>query len=164
MKLKEAVFNFRLSLYGVLPIIKNKIIFLSHLGKTYACNPRYLCEYLASEYPGKFDLVWVYNRLESDKPELPAGVRAVPYFSHQYLREINTAGFIISNTRIADAFYFNKRKGQTYIQLWHSSIRLKCIEADAGLGREYKEFACRYSKKIDIIFSGGSFSTKIFRN
>lgn len=164
MSLRSLLFRLRLSLYRKLPIKRNRIVFLSHLGKTYACNPRYICEYLASNFPGKYDLVWVYDKIQSNKPVLPEGVRAVPYFSHQCLREINTARFIISNTRISDAFFFEKRKGQRYIQTWHSSLRLKCIEADAGLGADYENFARRDSSKIDVIFSGGTFSSDIFRN
>lgn len=146
MSLKNSVLSVRVTLFQHLPIRKRRIVFLSHLGKTYGCNPRYLCEYLSVNYPGKFDLVWFMNR-NQDKPILPAGVRAVPYFSHQSLRMINTAGFVVSNTRISDAFYFKKRTGQTYIQTWHSSLRLKCIEGDAGLGPEYEEFAKENSGK-----------------
>lgn len=162
MSLKNSVLSVRVTLFQHLPIRKRRIVFLSHLGKTYGCNPRYLCEYLSVNYPGKFDLVWIYDR-NQDKPILPAGVRAVPYFSHQSLRMINTAGFVVSNTRISDAFYFKKRTGQTYIQTWHSSLRLKCIEGDAGLGPEYEEFAQRDSAKTDVIFSGCTFSSDIFR-
>ena len=164
VNLKDIIFRLRLYLLQHLPIKKNRIVFLSHLGKTYACNPRYLCEYLALNYPGKFDLVWIYDKLQTNKPNLPKGVRAVPFFSYQGLLFINTAGLVVSNTRISKAFFFKKRKGQRYIQTWHSSLRLKCIEADANLGSDYEAFAVEDSKKIDVIFSGGTFSSSIFRN
>lgn len=163
MSLRDFFFKLRLELYRKLPIKRNRIVFLSHLGKSYGCNPRYLCEYIAGKYPGKFDLTWVYDKVTSSTPQLPEGVRTVPYFSHEFLRIINTAGFVVSNTRISNAFYFKKRNGQTYIQTWHSSLRLKCIEADANLGAEYEDFAKRDSAKIDVIFSGGRLSSEIFK-
>lgn len=164
MNLQNLIFRLRVRFLQCLPVRRHRIVFLSHLGKTYACNPRYICEYLALKFPGKFDLIWVYDRQQSCKPNLPKGVRAVPFFSYRCLRYINTAGFVISNTRISDDFFFKKRKAQRYIQTWHSSLRLKCIEADADLGTQYEEFAKRDSSKIDVIFSGGSFSSNIFRN
>lgn len=164
MNLKQLIFNLRLKSYKILPIKRNRIVFLSHLGKTYACNPRYLCEYIALNYPNKFDLVWIYDNVCSTPPSVPKGVRCIPFFSHKGLRAINSARFIISNTRISDAFFFEKRKGQVYIQTWHSSMRLKCIEADANLGEKYEAFARRDSNKIDVILSGGHFSSDIFKN
>lgn len=164
MNLKQFTLNLRLSLYRKLPIKRNRIVFLSHLGKNYACNPRYICEYLAKNYPNHFDLVWIYDKHHTKAPAVPHGVRVVPYFTYEALRTIATSKFIISNTRISRDFYFEKRPSQIYIQTWHSSLRLKCIERDADLGIEYETFAKEDSNKIDVIFSGGGFSTQIFRN
>ena len=110
--------------------------------------------------------MWVYDRTKSPPSELPKGVRAVPYFSIQYLREISTAKIIISNIRTGKMHFFDKRKGQFYIQTWHSSIRLKKIEGDAVkfLGEEYEKRAKEDSSKCDLIVSGCKFSTDIFRN
>lgn len=164
MRLREYLFNLRLRLYRLIPIKKNRIVFISHLGKTYACNPRYLCEYIAKEFPGKYELIWVYDKQVGRIPTLPEGVDSVPFFSHKCLKLIATAGTIVSNTRISDAFYFEKRKGQFYLQTWHSSMRLKCIEADANLGIKYENFAKKDSSKIDAIISGSRLSTHIFKN
>lgn len=164
MNFHSIIFNFYLSLCRTLPVKKNKIVFLSHLGKTYGCNPRYLCEYIAKNFPKKYELIWIFDRSCGRPRSLPMGVKAVPYYSHRCLAEMATAGIIISNTRISDGFYWEKRKRQFYIQTWHSSLRLKCIEADANLGDQYIDFAKRDSKKIDLIISGGSFSSTIFKN
>ncbi len=164
MNFKQTLFDIRLCLYRKLPIKRNRIVFLSCLGKNYACNPRYLCEYLAKNYPNQFDLVWIYDQHYTKKPTLPQGVRAVPYFTYEALRTIATSRFIVSNTRISPDFFFEKRPTQIYIQTWHSSLRLKCIERDANLDLEYEKSAIEDSNKIDVIFSGGGFSTQIFRN
>lgn len=163
MSLRDTIFKIRLAIYRRLPINRKRIVFLSHLGKTYACNPRYLCEYIAAKYPCQYELIWIYDSQASAKPVLPAGVKAIPYFSHKCLRILATSKYVVSNTRISDAFYFKKRIGQIYIQTWHSSMRLKCIEGDANLGESYEEFAKRDSSQIDVIISGCKFSSSIFK-
>ncbi|MGN1202318.1 MAG: CDP-glycerol glycerophosphotransferase family protein, partial [Eubacterium sp.] len=74
--------------------------------------------------------------------------------------------FVICNMRTGDAYYWRKRKGQIYIQTWHSSIRLKKIEKDAEqcFDSKYIESAKDDSAKTDLILSGCDFSTEIFSN
>lgn len=146
-----------------MPIQQKKVLFLSHLGKGYGCNPRYLCEYLA-EHHKEFRLLWVYDRAYGMPKELPNGVKALPYYSRRYEYEIATCGVLVANTRVPECFMFDKRPGQRYLQTWHSSLRLKCIEADAGLPEDYVKGAKEDSKKIDLIISGCGFSTDIYRN
>lgn len=147
-----------------MPIQKNKIILWSDNFKSFGCSPKYIALHLAENFPGKYDIVWV---LERDRPlpeGLPAGIRVVRYFSMEYLKEVSTAKIIICNSRTGKAHYFRKRKGQFYIQTWHSSLRLKKIEGDApSLGQGYVELAKADSDKIDLLLSGCAFSTDIFK-
>lgn len=161
---KGYILNCLLFIFHLLRIQKRKILFISHLGKSYSCNPKYICEYLSKCHSSEFDLVWIYDRTCSKPTDLPPNVRAVPYFSRQYLYEIATTHYVISNTRIAPCFYFKKRPKQIYIQTWHSSLRLKKIERDAHLGQQYEYFAQNDSKKIDYIISGCAFSSQIFKS
>lgn len=164
MNFRKSLFDIRRWLYRHYPVRKRSIVFISHLGKTYACNPRYICEYISEKYPDEFDLYWIYDKTIGKPDSLPKNVIAVPYFSYKFLKLLSSAHLIISNTRISNAFYFEKRKGQKYIQTWHSSMRLKCIEKDANLGSSYESFAREDSLKIDYIISGSRFSTGIFKN
>lgn len=161
MNIMCVIHKLQYTIFHVLPINKKKIVFISHLGKSYSCNPKYLCEYLSKEYGEEFDLVWIYTM--AFPTDLPKGVRAVKHFSRNSIYEICTAKYIVSNTRISDWFMFNKRKGQKYIQTWHSSLRLKCIEGDANLPKNYVETAKVDSSKIDVIISGCRFSTEIYK-
>ena len=146
------------------PLQKNKILLWSDNFKSFGCSPKYIALYLAKQFPGKYDLVWV---LEQDRPipqGLPEGIRVVRYFSMEYLKELSTAKVVICNSRMGKAHYFRKRKGQYYIQTWHSSLRLKKIEGDApGLGEAYTQQAKIDSKNIDLLLSGCRFSSDIFR-
>ncbi len=144
------------------PIQSNKILLWSDNFKTFGCSPKYLALELAKV--GKYDVVWV---LERDRPlpqGLPKGIRVVRYFSMEYLKEITTAKVIVCNHRTGDYHHFKKRKGQYYIQTWHSSLRLKKIEGDApGLPPDYVDHAKADSAKIDLLLSGCAFSSDIFR-
>lgn len=146
------------------PIQKNKIVLWSDNFKSFGCSPKYIALYLAKQFPGKYDLVWV---LEQDRPipqGIPEGIRVVRYFSMEYLKELSTAKVVICNSRMGKAHYFRKRKGQYYIQTWHSSLRLKKIEGDApGLSEAYTQQAKIDSKNIDLLLSGCRFSSDIFR-
>lgn len=147
-----------------MPIQKNKVILWSDNFKSFGCSPKYIALHLAQHYPGKFDVVWVLEQGRPVPEGLPEGIRIVRYFSMEYLKDIATAKVIICNHRTGKYHYFKKRKGQFYIQTWHSSLRLKKIEGDAsGLGEDYAVYAKADSEKIDLLLSGCAFSTDIFK-
>lgn len=152
-----------IALFRILPVQKNKIICWSDNLKSYGCSPKYIAEYLAKHRNGKYDIVWVFNEEAKIPDNIPDGIRIVRYFSIDYLRELHTAHIIICNCRMAPALMFKKRKGQKYIQTWHSSLRLKTIEGDTKLPDSYVEIAKQDSKNIDLLISGCEFSTDIFR-
>ena len=155
-----------IKIYSALPLKDNKIIMWSNSFRSYGCNPKYIAEYLLGNHPGKFDIVWVIDDLVPVPESIPQGVRVVRYFSKEYLYELHTSKFIICNARTSDSYFWHKRKGQVYIQTWHSSLRLKTIEKDAekSLPENYINAAKGDSKKIDYIISGCSFSSQIFKN
>lgn len=67
--------------------------------------------------------------------------------SLKYFYELCTSKVIITNFRTTEIF--RKRRGQYYIQTWHSSLRLKQIEKDAEdkLQLQYIKMAKEDSKK-----------------
>ena len=147
-----------------LPIQKNKVLLWADDFKSFGCSPKYIALYLAEHFPGKFDIVWVLARDKAVPEGLPEGIRVVRHFSMEYLKEIATTKVIVCNHRTGEYHHFKKRKGQYYIQTWHSSLRLKKIEGDApGLPEDYVAHAQADSAKIDLLLSGCAFSTDIFR-
>jgi CDP-glycerol glycerophosphotransferase len=149
-------------IFHCIPIKRNKILFFSYYGGQYGCNPKYISEYLLRSFPeGQFDLVWAFDDL-SNQQEL-TGVKKVKTMSLKYFYELCTSKVIITNYRTINLF--RKRKGQFYIQTWHSSLRLKQIEKDveAALTPEYIRMAQEDSQKINLLLSGCKFSTDIFK-
>lgn len=165
-KVKRIRYRIIIGAYSFLPLEKNKLIMWSDSFKHYSCNPKYIAEYLLKNFKGKFDIVWVIDEKLDIPKNIPEGIRVVRFFSKEYLKELHTAGYVICNSRTSSAYLWYKRKGQTYIQTWHSSLRLKMIEKDAGpvLGEGYIKAAIADSAKIDYIISGCAFSSNIFKN
>lgn len=163
-KIKALRHRIYLTWWRTRPIQNNKVILWSDDFKTFGCSPKYIALYLAEHYPEKYDIVWVLEQGRKIPEGIAQGIRIVRYFSMEYLKEIATAKVIVCNHRTGGYHFFNKRKGQYYIQTWHSSLRLKKIEADAPvLSESYVRHAKADSEKIDILISGCAFSTDIFR-
>ncbi|GIN73216.1 hypothetical protein J14TS2_36910 [Bacillus sp. J14TS2] len=148
--------------FQFLPIKKNKLFFFSYYGSQYGCNPKYITEYIIEHIPkDKFDIVWAFS--EPTKIKDIKGIRKVKMMSISYFYEICTSKVIITNFRTTNLF--RKRKGQYYIQTWHSSLRLKQIEKDAiaSLPANYVEMAKKDSQKCDLLLSGCQYSTAILK-
>lgn len=161
-EMKNKMQNLIVDFFNIFPIKKNKIFIFSYYGNQYGDSPKYISEYLVKNYPrNKFDIVWQFNDLESHKDI--DGIRVVKTMTLRCLYEMCTSKVILTNYRTTDLF--KKRKGQYYIQTWHSSLRLKQIEKDAenSLPKEYIEMAKEDSKKCDLLLSGCEYSTKIFK-
>lgn len=149
-------------IFNSLPIKNNKIFLFSYYGSQYGCNPKYITEYILNNYPkDQFDIVWAFSN-PKDKENL-SGIRKVKVMSLKYFYELCTSKVVITNFRTTGLYI--KRKGQYYIQTWHSSLRLKQIEKDAGysLPAQYIEMAQKDSLKCDLLLSGCEYSTNIFK-
>jgi CDP-glycerol glycerophosphotransferase len=146
-------------LFTVFPIDKRKVLFMSYYGEQYGCNPKYISQYICSK--GK-DLKCVWAFTEPERHDVP-GVVKVKYISLRFLYEWATCGTIVTNYRLP--LYLTKRRGQKYIQTWHSSLRLKMIGLDAYdmLTDDYKTMIPHDSAQIDLLISGCAKSTEIFR-
>lgn len=164
--IKRLRLNAYIAGYRLLPLRKNKIILWANSFRQYGCSPKYIAEYILRKYPGRFRLVWVLEDGVPRPDSMPEEIKVVRYFSLEYLKELHTAHFVVCNMRTGPAYMWRKRKGQKYIQTWHSSLRLKKIEKDAeeSLPASYVESAKADSDRIDLLISGCDFSTDIFRN
>ena len=147
-------------LYGfmrLLPVKKNKVLLFSYYGEQYSGSPKYVGKYLAEKKD--IDVIWAFVNPEKHKEYEGKTVR---YAHLKYYFYLATAGTIITNYRMTEEF--KKRKGQKYIQTWHSSLRLKMIENDAvdTLPLHYVEMAKNDSKQIDYLLAGSQKSREIF--
>lgn len=146
------------------PVKKGRVMCSAYFFKQYACNPRYITEYLLENFP-EYEIYWVFKRGVNTKG-IDKRIKCIRRYSWKQIVVANTAEFIISNNRI-DPFrlYWCKRSGQKYMMLWHGGVALKKIEKDAEdkLSYKYLQTAKYDSKACDLMISGCDFQTELLK-
>lgn len=149
-------------IYGFMkcmPVKKDEVLLMSYYGAQYSGSPKYISLYL--ENHSDMNIVWAFTDTVSHSDYNGKSVRfgGVKYYYH-----LAVAGAIVTNYRMTDEF--RKRRGQIYIQTWHSSLRLKMIEKDAGetLKKSYIAMAQNDSKQISYLLAGSKKGHDIFQN
>lgn len=141
-------------------IKQNRIIFSSFSGKGYGENPKYVCDALMDK-KGDYELLWSISKYDSDMPQQ---IKQVKIYSLKWFYYMVTSKIWVNDSRFPK--FVKKRKGQFYIQTWHSSLRLKKIEKDVEkiLPRTYVDDAINDSKMMDLIICGSEFSKNTYQN
>lgn len=97
---------------------------------------------------------------------VPPDIKIVYLQTWKYIWIINTAEFLITNTRTGLFFSsWSKRKQQKYVMTWHSSMGIKRIEKDVEneLDKGYIKISKRDSQQCDLILSGCRFRSDIIK-
>ncbi len=158
MSLKQMLLRAFYAVCRLLPLSRRTVLLFSYYGEQYGGSPKYIGEYLAANSRAR--VVWAFVSPGSH-PECAA--RKVRYGRFGYYHALATAGAVITNYRMTDEF--RKRRGQKYLQTWHSSLRMKMIEKDAEetLPENYVRMAKKDSPQIDWLLAGSRKSEEIFR-
>jgi CDP-glycerol glycerophosphotransferase len=105
--------------FYIFPVKKNKVIFISHKGKQFSCNPKYIFQYMISHYSSKYEYIWCLNNKDLLPDEYgKIEIKIAAYLSIQYVYHVMTAGFIIDNNGSLDAC-FPARKKQIVVNTHH---------------------------------------------
>jgi len=146
--------------------VNDKQIFCwSYRFKKYACNPRFITEYLLENAP-EYKIYWAFDK-DFDTSSLDSRICVVRKYSLDYLYALYSSKFVFYNTRnIQFESMFIKKSSQLYIMTWHSSIRLKRIEKDAikQLSNKYVEIAKRDSSMCDLMLSNSKLYSNQIKN
>ncbi|MCD8078608.1 MAG: CDP-glycerol glycerophosphotransferase family protein [Lachnospiraceae bacterium] len=152
--------------FHLLPIRPNRILFLSLEGGStweYSCNPRAFCEYLLTEAPGDYEIVWLFREPEKYQFLREKGIRMVRHFTPRGLAYALTSHIVITNGGYLTWFPF--RRGQICINTWHGSGAYKRLENDmAGANRASRK-RMEYSARHTAAFISGceAFSRLVIR-
>ena len=154
---RKLVRGLSMAVFRLLPVKRGRVLLMSYYGKHINCNPKAIYDYMRQNLSG-YEYAWV-----GDRAEVPDGCVSVKYCSVRFYYYLRTSEILIFNTR--PNIDIKKRRGQYYIQTWHSSLGFKMIEADAAdtLSQNYIKYAKRDSRYIDILLSGCRFRTECFR-
>ena len=108
----------------VFPIKNNRIVINSYRGSQYSCNPKYISEYLVTQYPGRFEIIWAFNYpKEFYGLKKQYNYKLVKYNSFRRFYYEATCKVSINN--IGSFSWFPVRKGQEHINTWHGSFGSK---------------------------------------
>ena len=113
-----------MKIFCLFPIKNNRIIFNSHKGRQYVCNPRYIYEFLKKKYGDNLQYVWCLNNPAESMKRSP-NVKIVRYNSLRYFYYQMTSKVIIAN--IPSPCYVPRRKKQFMIDTWHGGGAYKRI-------------------------------------
>ena len=111
-------------IFCLFPVKSNRVIFNSQKGTQYACNPRYIFEYLIKRYGDKYQYVWVLQNPSENLCHLPY-VKTVSYNSVFYFFYQMTSKVIVAN--IPSPCYVPRRKSQFMLDTWHGGGAYKRV-------------------------------------
>jgi CDP-glycerol glycerophosphotransferase len=109
------------------------------MGRQYACNPKYIFEFMYNNYADKYIYVWCLR----DKKKLPENynnIKVCGYFTLEYIFLMMTAKYIITNQAVEP--YFPFRKNQNIIYTWHGGGAYKRVDDIKAYQR------CKWSRSI----------------
>ncbi|WP_432629604.1 CDP-glycerol glycerophosphotransferase family protein [Brotaphodocola sp.] len=148
-----------IKIFYLLPIQRNKIVFDNFGGKGFGDDPKYIAQELLQEMP-KLKLIWVTTDVHT---KLPSGIKPVKYGTIRAAYHWITAKIWVDN--IKSTIRPEKRRGQFYIQTWHSTLGFKKNEADASdLPLVYLKQSKEDGKCIDLMYSDNDFRYDKYKN
>ena len=144
------------------PIEENWVMFETFMGKSYADSPKYIYEYLAKNYPGKYKFIWVLN---DPKEKLPYEGIIVKRFTKKYAYYLAKSKYFVFNIR--QPLWFRKREGQVFLETWHGTP-LKRLAFDqeevTAASPTYKAQFYRQKQEWDYLIAANKFSSDIFKS
>ncbi|MBQ4227271.1 MAG: CDP-glycerol glycerophosphotransferase family protein, partial [Clostridia bacterium] len=120
---------------ALLPIRKNRVLFLSFRGKQYSCNPKYVSEALQTISGGCLEIVWAFHEPQKFKFLEREGIRVLSDRSLRFLLCALTARVVCTNTYYKP--FLPRRRGQFYLRTWHGGGAYKRVDYPKGLMGHY---------------------------
>ena len=112
----------------LLPVKKDRVLFVSFRGKQYSCNPRYVSE--ALEDSG-LERVWAFHEPEKFRYLEEKGIRVIGDRSFEFIVTALTSRVIVTNTYFKP--YLPRRRAAKYLRTWHGGGSYKKVTYPGGL-------------------------------
>lgn len=159
--LKKAMMNLLLFPFRLLPVKKNRVMLINSLSFKYAGNPKAVGDYLAKEYPNKFQIYLAVNHPEDYSALEEHGITPVKYLSLNYFRYSLTAKVFLSNS--GGYSFLPMRKNQVVINTWHGGGAYKMGGLDVCDNTPaYIKDVKMMSKRTSLFLTTCTEQTKIF--
>lgn len=145
------------------------VLFNCFLGRSYACSPKALYEYMLKDPAYKeYSFVWVFRDVKAhDYLSKNRNTILVDASSYEYEKYLAKAKYLILNWRLPDHVY--PKKNQIFLQCWHGTP-LKKLGYDIEINGEdamnsIKEIRFKYkmdSIKLNYLISPSKFASEKF--
>lgn len=109
----------------LLPIRKNRVLFVSFRGKQYSCNPRAISESLMKKEGKQLEIAWAFHDADQFRFLEKEGVKVLSDSSFEFIKYALTSRVIVTN-----AYYkphLPRRKGQFFLRTWHGGGAYKRV-------------------------------------
>ena len=139
--------------------LQRKIVFDNFCGRGLGDDPKYiLLQMIKDGINAKY--IWLTNDLSID---VPAEVTKVQFGTWKAKYHYLTARIWVDNVK--NVCKPKKRKGQFYLQTWHSIFTTKMLEQDveSTLPLNYITASKEDSSKIDLMYANNEFNVNLFR-
>ena len=146
----------------LLPVQKNKIVFVNYDFKGYGDNPKYIAEEIVRQSM-PYRMVWIVN----DDAFVPSNIKKVFLRGVKWYYELSSAGIIVTNRKgHLIPWWYKKKDKQFLLQTWHGDFPLKYIEkeTESTLSESYVKSSMADSAVTNAILSGSKQFTKILRD
>lgn len=112
----------------LLPIKPNRVLAMSFQAAQFACNPKYITEYLKTQYPGEFEITWAFRDAHKFSWLEDWGYKTIKMYSLRYFVYTLTSKVIIYNMRMPIVVPY--RKSQISIGTGHGGGAYKKLLLD----------------------------------
>lgn len=149
------------TLFSIVPIKKNRLLFHVHERKGLCCNNKYIVEYLLQKYSEEYEIVWATNYPDSIKNNeiIVVKTNSFNFFYYYY-----TSKVIITNDYISA--FLSKRSAQLFINTWHAGVAYKKVGLDIKSLEKIDRwlFKLRHNKTDYMISGSESFTTHMSKS
>lgn len=126
--MKKIIFSGILFPLRIVPVKRNRVLLLNELALKYSGNPKYVAEYLLTEYPNKFQLVIPVKKPKQYEKINSKEIRFIKFNSPQYFFYGMTSKVFLTNS--GGFSYIPLRKKQYVINTWHGGGAYKTAGTD----------------------------------
>ncbi len=109
----------------LLPIRKNRVLFVSYRGKQYSCSPRAISEALEKLSGGEIEIGWAFHRPEDFEALRARGIRVLDDRSLAFVVYALTARVVCTNAYYKP--FLPRRRGQFFLRTWHGGGAYKRV-------------------------------------
>ncbi len=109
----------------LLPIRKNRVLFVSYRGKQYSCSPRAISEALEKMSGGEIEIGWAFHRPQDFETLKARGIRVLDDRSLAFIVYALTARVICTNAYYKP--FLPRRRGQFFLRTWHGGGAYKRV-------------------------------------